>query len=219
MVRWALIFSPGPTEIAIIADKTADSDIVAQDLVGQCEHGLDPPAWLICDDEGFAKEVKEKVLHHIDRLPEAIKKTATVSWQNYGEIVICDTREEIVKVSVKYSAEHLEVQTEDLNWWLANLNNYGSLFLGEETTVAFGDKCSGTNHVLPTKTAANYTGGLSVAKFIKVLTYQKMSKEASRDIAATTARISRLEGMEAHARTGDVRLKKYFPGEDFKLRH
>jgi len=109
------------------------------------------------------------------------------------------------------------VQADDLDWWLASLRNYGSLFLGEETTVAYGDKCSGTNHVLPTKGAAKYSGGLSVHKFMKMVTWQRMSREANRDVAQSCARISRLEGMEGHARTGDVRLAKYFPGENFDL--
>ena len=128
----------------------------------------------------------------------------------------CENREEAAQQSDHYAAEHLEVQADDLDWWLKRLRNYGSLFLGEETTVAFGDKCSGTNHILPTKASARYTGGLSVGKFIKTVTYQRMSREANREVAAVTARISRLEGMEAHARTGDERLRKYFPSETFQ---
>ena len=121
------------------------------------------------------------------------------------------------KSADEYAAEHLEVQAQDLDWWLNRLKNYGSLFVGEEATVAFGDKCSGTNHILPTKGAGRYTGGLSVAKFIKVVTYQRQTKAATRDVAAAAARLSRHEGMEAHARTGDDRLAKYFPGEVFNL--
>ena len=120
-------------------------------------------------------------------------------------------------MSDDYAPEHLEIQTENLDWYVNRLKNYGSLFVGEETTVAFGDKCSGTNHILPTKGAGHYTGGLSVHKFIKVVTTQRMTREANRDVAAVTARISRLEGMEAHARTGDIRLDKYFPDETFDL--
>ena len=119
-------------------------------------------------------------------------------------------------MSDRYAPEHLEVHARDLDWWLARLTCYGSLFLGEETTVAFGDKASGPNHILPTKGAARYSGGLSVHKFIKTLTWQRMTREANRDIAQVTARISRLEGMEAHARTADDRLAKYFPGERFE---
>jgi sulfopropanediol 3-dehydrogenase len=131
--------------------------------------------------------------------------------------MVCSSREEAVEVSDRYAAEHLEVQATDLDWWVQRLRNYGSLFVGEETTVAFGDKCSGTNHILPTKGAGRYTGGLSVGKFIKTVTTQRMTREATREVAAAAARISRLEGMEAHARTGDDRLYKYFPDESFDL--
>ena len=130
-------------------------------------------------------------------------------------MVLCDSREEAAQVSDRYAPEHLEVHARDLDWWLRRLTNYGSLFLGEETTVAFGDKASGPNHILPTKGAARYSGGLSVHKFMKTLTWQRMTREANRAIAPVTARISRLEGMEAHARTADHRLEKYFPGESF----
>jgi len=123
--------------------------------------------------------------------------------------VLCDTREEIVTVSDKWAPEHLEVHTKDTDWWLESLSNYGSLFLGEETTVAFGDKCSGTNHILPTKGAARYTGGLSVGKFIKTVTYQRLKHEAVHEMASVTGRISRHEGMEAHARTADARIRKF----------
>ena len=129
--------------------------------------------------------------------------------------VVCGSREEAAEASDRYAAEHLEVQARDPDWWLSRLTCYGSLFLGEETTVAFGDKASGPNHILPTKGAARYSGGLSVHKFIKTVTWQRMSREANRDVAQVTARISRLEGMEAHARTADDRLAKYFPGERF----
>lgn len=205
----------GPTEVAVIADATADPDIVASDLVGQAEHGPDSPAWLIALDRGLAEKVIALMPSYIDALPEVQRNAATAAWRDYGEVVVCDTREEAVRVSDDYASEHLEVQAEDLDWWLANLRNYGSLFVGEETTVAFGDKCSGTNHILPTKGAARYTGGLSVGKFIKTVTWQRMTEEANREVAAVTARISRLEGMEAHARTGDDRLRKYFPGTNF----
>ena len=209
----------GPTEIAIIADGTADPEIVATDLVGQCEHGPDSPAWLISLDAGLADKVSGLMPGMIAKLPEPARGYADTAWRDFGEIVHCDTREEAVKVSDDYAAEHLEVHAGDLDWWLANLRNYGSVFLGEETTVAFGDKCSGTNHVLPTKGAARYTGGLSVAKFIKTVTYQRMSREANRMVAPVAARISRVEGMEAHARTSDERLAKYFPDEAFELAH
>ncbi|MFT5506211.1 MAG: sulfopropanediol 3-dehydrogenase [Gammaproteobacteria bacterium] len=207
----------GPTEIAIIADAKADPEIVACDLVGQAEHGPDSPAWLFTDSRELANAVIEKMPGYIEALPQIQREAAGAAWRDYGEVILCNTREEVAEISDKYAAEHLEVQAEDLDWWLGRLKNYGSLFVGEEATVAFGDKCSGTNHILPTKGAARYTGGLSAAKFIKVVTYQRQTREATRDVAAACARISRNEGMEGHARTGDDRLAKYFPDETFDL--
>lgn len=207
----------GPTEIAIIADSSADAGIVATDLVGQAEHGPDSPAWLISTDRGLAEAVIAQVPGLIAQLPAPAREAAGTAWRDYGEVVLCDSREEAVRVSDEYAAEHLEVQAADGDWWLVNLKNYGSLFLGEETTVAYGDKCAGTNHILPTKKAARYTGGLSVHKFIKVLTVQRMSREANRQTAALCARISRAEGMEAHARTAEARLAKYFPADSFDV--
>ncbi len=207
----------GPTEIAIIADKTADPMIVASDLVGQAEHGLDSPCWLITTDRNLGEKVLGLMPGFIAKLPDTARTAAAGSWRDYGEVVLCSDREEAAKISDEYAGEHLEVQAEDLDWWVGRLRNYGSLFVGEETTVAFGDKCSGTNHILPTKGAGRYTGGLSVGKFIKTVTTQRMSREANRDVAVAAARISRLEGMEAHARTGDDRLHKYFPDETFRL--
>ena len=207
----------GPSEIGIIADETADPNIVASDLVGQAEHGHESPAWLFTSSKELASQVAQLVPEMIDRLPPTAKDAASCAWRDYGEIILCDSREEIVKISDQYASEHLEIHAKDLDWWLDHLTCYGSLFLGEETTVAFGDKTSGPNHVLPTKGAARYSGGLSVHKFMKTLTWQKMTKEASKQMAVVTARISRLEGMEAHARTADDRLDKYFPAESFDL--
>jgi sulfopropanediol 3-dehydrogenase len=206
----------GPTEIAVIADESADPGIVAVDLVGQAEHGSDSPAWLISLSRPLAEDVAKRVPALIDELPEPARTVAGAAWRDYGEIVVCGTREEAAKVSDRYAAEHLEVHAKDLDWWLGRLTCYGSLFLGEETTVAFGDKASGPNHILPTKGAARYSGGLSVHKFIKTVTWQRMTPEANRDVAPVSARISRLEGMEAHARTADARLAKYFPQESFE---
>lgn len=207
----------GPTEIAVIADDSADPHLVATDLVGQAEHGSDSPAWLITTSRGLAEAVLRKVPSLIKALPDPAREAAGAAWRDYGEIVVCATREEAAKVSDRYAAEHLEVHARELDWWLANLTCYGSLFLGEETTVAFGDKASGPNHILPTKGAARYSGGLSVHKFIKTVTWQRMTREANRELAPVTARISRLEGMEAHARTADERLARYFPKEKFDL--
>ena len=199
----------GPTEIAVIADGHADPEIVAVDLVSQAEHGLDSPAWLISTDRALAEAVIARVPGLIDALPQLSQDAARHSWQHYGEVVLCDSKEEAARVSDDYAAEHLEIQTADNDWYSDNLRNYGSLFIGEETTVTYGDKCSGTNHILPTKGAAHYTGGLSVHKFLKILTTQRMTREANESVGGAAARISRLEGMEAHARSGDVRLKKY----------
>ena len=207
----------GPTEIAIIADESADPDIVAQDLVSQAEHGPDSPAWLISTSENLAKNVLSVIDSKIKDLPETSQKAAEIAWKDYGEVVLCKSNEEAAKVSDLYAAEHLEVHTNNNEWFTNRLKNYGSLFIGEETTVTFGDKCSGTNHILPTKGAAHYTGGLSVHKFMKIVTTQRMTKEANRTVAQVAARISRLEGMEAHARSGDIRLKKYFPKENFDV--
>ena len=199
----------GPTEIAIIADKSADKEIVAVDIVGQAEHGYNSPGWVITTDKSLAEYVIKRIPELIEDLPEGPKTSAKPAWKDYGEVILCDTKEEMASVSDNYAAEHLEVHAENLDWWLKRLKNYGSLFLGEETTVAYGDKCSGPNHILPTKGAGKYTGGLYVGKFIKCLTFQRMTKEANKVVGATAARLGRAEGMEAHARTGDIRLKKY----------
>ena len=206
----------GPSEIGVIADEFADPGIVASDLVGQAEHGHESPAWLITTSQPLADAVLRRVPQLIDKLPPTARDAAGAAWRDYGEVVLCATREEVATISDQYASEHLEVHAQDLDWWLANLTCYGSLFLGEETTVAYGDKASGPNHILPTKGAAKYSGGLSVHKFIKTVTWQRMTREANRDVGQVTARISRLEGMEAHARTADDRLAKYFPQERFE---
>ena len=207
----------GPTEIAVIADETSDTDMVAEDLVSQGEHGFDSPVWLFTTSEKCGREVMAKMDGYIRALPETARLAAEAAWRDYGEVILCDTKEEIAQISDEYAAEHLEIQTKDNDWYVENLKNYGSLFIGEETTVTYGDKCSGTNHILPTKGAAHYTGGLSVHKFIKVVTTQRMTKQANHVVAQAAARISRLEGMEGHARAGDARLRKYFPGENFDV--
>ena len=207
----------GPTESAIIADESADPEVVAADLVGQAEHGPDSPVWLITTSRALGEAVIARVPALIEALPDLARAAATSAWRDYAEVVVCDSREEAVRVSDEYACEHLQVMATDLDWWLDNLRNYGSLFLGEETTVAYGDKCSGPNHILPTKGASRYSGGLSVGKFIKTVTWQRLDRAASREVGQVAARISRLEGMEGHARTGDIRLKKYYPEETFEL--
>lgn len=207
----------GPTESAVIADDSADPEIIAADLVGQAEHGPDSPVWLFTSSRRIADQVMALIPGVINALPDLARQAATAAWRDYGEVVLCDSREELVQISDRYASEHLQVMAEDLDWWLMNLTNYGSLFLGEETTVAYGDKSSGPNHILPTRGAARYSGGLSVGKFIKTVTWQRLDKGASREVGQVTARISRLEGMEGHARTADVRLKKYYPEQAFDL--
>jgi sulfopropanediol 3-dehydrogenase len=203
----------GPTEIAVIADETADAVVVAEDLVSQAEHGPDSPAWLITTSRQLAEDVMAQMDRHINALPEIAKNAASMAWRDYGEVILCNSDDEVASISDEYAAEHLEVHTAKDAWYKNRLKNYGSLFVGEETTVTYGDKCSGTNHILPTKGAAHYTGGLSVHKFLKIVTTQRMTREANREVGQAAARISRLEGMEGHARAADVRLRKYFPGE------
>ena len=172
----------GPTEVAIIADESADAAIVASDLVGQAEHGHESPAWLFTTSRRWPTCHAARA-RLIDALPATARDAAGAAWRDYGEVVLCGSREEVAQVSDRYAAEHLEVHAKDLDWWLANLTCYGSLFLGEETTVAFGDKASGPNHVLPTRGAARYSGGLSVHKFIKTVTWQRMTRAANHMIA------------------------------------
>jgi len=207
----------GPTESAVIADDSADPAIVTADLIGQAEHGPDSPVWLITTSRELGQKVLELAPVFIAALPDLARHAATAAWRDHAEVVLVDSREEAVQASDNYACEHLQVMARDLDWWLGQLSNYGSLFLGEETTVAYGDKCSGPNHILPTRGAARYSGGLSVGKFIKTVTWQRLNRDASRTVGQVAARISRLEGMEGHARTGDVRLQKYFPQEHFDL--
>ena len=216
--RVGLDMIAGPTDSLILADKSADPMIVATDLVGQAEHGYNSPVWLVTDNRVLANKVLELVPPIINDLPKPNRDNAEAAWRYFGEVILCEDRETMASTSDEYAPEHLTVQAENLTWWLERLSCYGSLFLGEETTVAYGDKVSGTNHVLPTAGSARYTGGLSVHKYMKAVTWQKSTKEGSKKIAEATARISRTEGMEGHARTADIRLKKYFPNEHFELK-
>ncbi|WP_069300945.1 histidinol dehydrogenase [Neptunicoccus sediminis] len=207
----------GPTDSLILADGTADAEIVAVDLVSQAEHGYNSPVWLVTDDNTLAQTVMARVPELIADLPELNRENATAAWRDYAEVIVCADREEMAATSDDYAPEHLTVQAADLDWWLERLQCYGSLFLGEETTVSYGDKASGTNHVLPTSGSARYTGGLSVHKYMKVVTWQRATRDGAKPVAEATARISRLEGMEGHARAADVRLHKYYPEETFDL--
>ncbi len=203
----------GPTESAIIADDSADAMTVAVDLAGQAEHGPDSPVWLFTT----SRDLGETVLRIMPKLAADMPSGNVVmqAWNNHAEIIVCSSRNEICQVSDSFASEHLQVIAEDLDWWRRNLKNYGSLFLGEGSSVTHGDKCSGTNHILPTKRAARYTGGLNVMKFLKVLTWQQLSRDANLPFSGTGSRISRLEGMDGHARSCDWRLRKYFPDQDW----
>ncbi|WP_264212535.1 histidinol dehydrogenase [Leisingera thetidis] len=197
----------GPTDSLVIADHTAEAETVAWDLVSQAEHGADSPVWLVTTSEALAKGVMARAQALIDQLPEPNLSAAHRAWHERAEVVLCGSREEAAQVADRYAPEHLQVQAEDLDWWLDRLTAYGSLFLGKETTVSFGDKTSGPNHVLPTSGAARYTGGLSVHKFTKTVTWQRCSAAASHELAQRTARISRMEGMEGHAIAAELRLQ------------
>lgn len=197
----------GPTEIMVIADDTADPALVATDLLGQAEHGPDSPAWLIVTSEAMGEAVIREVDRQLETLPTAA--IASLAWRDHGEVAVVADFDEAIALSDAYAPEHLEVMTADNAYFLQKLRNYGSLFLGEESTVAYGDKGVGTNHTLPTAGAARYTGGLWVGKFIKTVTYQQLSAEASRRIAPIMGRLCHMEGMLAHEITADVRLKRY----------
>lgn len=199
----------GPTEIAVIADATADPALVATDLLGQAEHGPDSPAWLFTTSDAFGRAVLAEVERQLPNLPT--RAVAEIAWRNFGEIIVVESDEECAAVSDEYAPEHLEVQTAKDDWYLARLTNYGSLFVGEQATVAYGDKGVGTNHTLPTGRAARYTGGLWVGKFIKTVTWQRLTDEASRRIAPIMGRICHVEGMLAHEKTADVRFARYAP--------
>ncbi len=202
----------GPTDSLVIADATADPLTVAWDLIGQAEHGANSPVWLVTDCPNLAGEVARLAPLCASELPQPNRMAAETAWATLGEIILCSNRDAMAAQANRIAPEHLHVQAADLEWWKHRLTAYGSLFLGAETTVAFGDKAAGTNHVLPTSGAARYTGGLSVHKFLKTVTWQRVTAEALPRLAAVTANISRFEGMEGHARTADLRLAKYaFP--------
>ena len=197
----------GPTEILVICDDTADPYIVAADILGQAEHDPNSRQCLI----SLSKEIAEKTMVEIDRQLETLptRDVAAVSWENSGEVVVVDSREEAVELSDQWAPEHLEVQTADWRYYLDNCTNYGSMFCGEETTVSYGDKTIGTNHVLPTMGAAKYTGGLYVGKFVKIVTYQYATKAASLEIARVCERAANYENMLAHGISCRVRIEKY----------
>lgn len=197
----------GPTEIAIIADDAADPSLVACDLLGQAEHDPNSGLCLICFSENFANAVIREVENQLKVLPT--REIASVSWRDNGLVYVADSLEEAVELSDDYAPEHLELHVRNQDYFQQNLSNYGSLFVGEETTVAYGDKSIGTNHILPTSRAARYTGGVWVGKFLKTCTYQRMTPEASAEVGAVTERQCVAERMLAHAITAKVRVERY----------
>jgi sulfopropanediol 3-dehydrogenase len=197
----------GPTEILIVADETADPVVVAADLLGQAEHGPASPAVLVTTSHSLAEETVRQVALQLDHLPTA--EIAARAWEDFGEVVVVASDDEALEVADRYAFEHVEIQTSDPRWYLERMRNYGALFLGEATTVAYGDKTIGTNHILPTGGAARYTGGLWVGKFLKTVTFQECDEAASVVIGEICARQCRIENFEGHARTCDVRVEKY----------
>ncbi len=197
----------GPTEVCVVADDSADPSLVATDLLGQAEHGPDSPAWLVTTSEGLGRAVLAEVERQLETLPT--RDIAALSWRDHGEIVVVKDDDEAIAACDDYAPEHLEVMTLRDDYFLANLKNYGSLFVGEETTVAYGDKGIGTNHTLPTSKAARYTGGLWVGKFLKTVTYQRMTRAASRDFAPVASRQCESEHLLAHQITADVRSARF----------
>lgn len=197
----------GPTEICVLADERADPALVATDLLGQAEHGPDSPAWLVTTSRTFGRAVELEVERQLLTLPT--RDLAERAWRDLGEIAVATNREEAAQIVDDYAPEHLEIQTVEDDWYLERLRNYGSAFVGEESTVAYGDKGVGTNHTLPTGKAARYTGGLWVGKFIKTVTWQRLTRRASRDLAGPLGRMCEAEGMLAHAITCKVREARY----------
>ena len=196
----------GPTDSMILADATASPRRVALDLVSQAEHGGTSPVWLVTDHRPLAEAVLHEVPRIIETLPEPNRQAAATAWEALGEVMLAENREEMAAQADVYAPEHLHAQCAALDWWRDRLSAYGSLFLGAETTVAFGDKAAGPNHVLPTGRAARYTGGLSVHKFLKCVTWQRVEPRALPELARASAGISRAEGMEGHARAAEDRL-------------
>ncbi len=197
----------GPTETLIVADETADAEMVATDLLGQAEHGYNSPAVLLTTNEALANEIEDEIQRQLKTLPTA--DTASVSWRDYGQIIVVDSDEEMIAEADRIASEHVQILTRDPQYFLDNMTNYGALFLGAETNVSYGDKVIGTNHTLPTMGAARYTGGLWVGKFIKTVTYQRCTKEASLLIGEYCSRLCELEGFKGHKAQADLRVKRY----------
>ncbi len=197
----------GPTEVLVVADETADAEICATDLLGQAEHGPTSPAVLLTTSRALAESIEAEIGRQLESLPTA--DLAGVAWRDYGEVILVDTDDEMVAVADEIASEHVEILTRDPNFFLERMSNYGALFLGAETNVAYGDKVIGTNHTLPTKKAGRYTGGLWVGKFIKTVTYQRITEEASVVIGEYGSRLCDLEGFMGHKEQCELRLRRY----------
>jgi sulfopropanediol 3-dehydrogenase len=207
----------GPTEILVIADDTVDGEICATDLLGQAEHGFNSPAILLTTSEKLARDTLAEIERLLRILPTA--ELASISWRDFGEVIVCDSEEEMLREADRIASEHVEVMTVNPDYFLQNMKNYGALFLGSRTNVAYGDKVIGTNHTLPTGRAARYTGGLWVGKFIKTCTYQKvLTDEASAMIGEFCSRLCVLEGFYGHAEQANIRIRRY-GGRDIAYGH
>lgn len=198
----------GPTETLVIADESVDGLLCATDLLGQAEHGPTSPAALLTNSEALARDTLAAIEELLQKLPTA--DIARQAWESHGEVIVCDTHEEMLQVANEMAYEHVQVMTEDPDFYLENMTNYGALFLGPRTNVAYGDKVIGTNHTLPTKKAARYTGGLWVGKFLKTCTYQRvLTDEASAEIGSYCSRLCMLEGFAGHAEQANERVRRY----------
>jgi sulfopropanediol 3-dehydrogenase len=197
----------GPTETLVICDDSVDGELCAVDLLGQAEHGPNSPAILLTNSEQLAQDTMAEVERQLQVLPTA--EIAGAAWKDYGQVIVCDSYEEMVQVADEIASEHVQVMTREPNYFLENMRNYGALFLGPETNVAYGDKVIGTNHTLPTRKAARYTGGLWVGKFIKTCTYQRVSAEASAMVGEYCSRLCALEGFAGHQEQADIRVRRY----------
>ena len=197
----------GPTETLVIADDSVDGELCATDLLGQAEHGPNSPAVLLTDSELLAQNTIAQVEEQLRTLPTA--DIAGKAWQDYGQVIVCDTREEMLRMADEIASEHVQVMTRDPDYFLDNMRNYGALFIGPETNVAYGDKVVGTNHTLPTRKAARYTGGLWVGKFLKTCTYQRLNSSASLKIGEYCSRLCHIEGFMGHKAQADIRVQRY----------
>lgn len=197
----------GPTETLVIADDSCDGELCATDLLGQAEHGPNSPAVLLTNSEQLALDTMAEVERQLTVLPTA--EIAGAAWKDYGQVILCDSYEEMVEVADVIASEHVQVMTRDPDYFLENMSNYGALFLGQETNVSYGDKVIGTNHTLPTKKAARYTGGLWVGKFIKTCTFQRVTPEASAMVGEYCSRLCAVEGFAGHKEQADIRVRRY----------